>query len=118
MVGRIDLSSTTETSKSIEHAWAHETHESQHADLGDGVVVVSPPSCWTLKDLGTLRTRVIAAVAVELVDFCLCVRHGSHEERMRTVSNDFVDVLSKDLIVHITLSSAHVVWSDPRGMIL
>lgn len=79
LVGRIDLSSTTETSKSIEHAWAHETHESQHGDLGDGVVVVSPPSCWTLKDLGTLRTRVIAAVAVELVDCCLCVRHGSHE---------------------------------------
>jgi hypothetical protein len=40
------------------------------------------------------------------------------QSRVEDVSNDFVDVLSKDLIVHITLSSAHVVWSDPRGMIL
>jgi hypothetical protein len=76
LVGRIDLTSTTEASKGIEHAWAHETHKSQHGDLGDWVVVVTPPSRGSVKDLCTLRTGVLAAAATELVDLCSCVRHG------------------------------------------
>ena len=77
LVGRIDLTSTTETNKGTEHAWAHETHESQYQDLCEGVVVIFPPSRWTVKDISELRTRVLAATATELVDFCLCASHSS-----------------------------------------
>ena len=71
-----DLTSTTKTSERVKHAGAQETDESQHRHLGDGVVVVSPPSRRTVKDLCTLRTGVLAAGAAKFFDFCLYIRHG------------------------------------------
>jgi hypothetical protein len=43
LISRIDLS-PTKTGEGIEHAWIYETDESQHGDLGGGVVVVTPPT--------------------------------------------------------------------------